>query len=221
MSDSVWRWMTGCVYGECENCGEALWNDHEMIVTRREQNYHLRCLLDQVTNSNPTCVPTSFAMYWLSELRTRHHPAPRRSGRAVPLGCQESTNSQAAGSGSAQSRCGFRRCSVKEAGCGGSLRAMWRTVPCLSASIRKRYLTPSYSASSCSMQSCARYMRTCWRKTCLHFGSTSCEASRSHGFLRGPSSSLTPRTECSRAAKPLSFNSKSAMRPSRSRRVAR
>lgn len=63
MSDSVWRWMTGCVYGECENCGEALWNDHEMIVTRREQNYHLRCLLDQVTNSNPTCVPTSFAMY--------------------------------------------------------------------------------------------------------------------------------------------------------------
>lgn len=45
MSASRWQWLTGCIYGECEGCGEALWQDNDRLVTSADRSYHIRCLV--------------------------------------------------------------------------------------------------------------------------------------------------------------------------------
>jgi hypothetical protein len=62
MFDSIWHWMTGCIYGECESCGEALWDDHEMLVLWRDRSYHLNCLLHRYPDSIQNTATTSFAV---------------------------------------------------------------------------------------------------------------------------------------------------------------
>jgi hypothetical protein len=63
MSATAWRWMTGCIYGECETCKQPLWKDHEMLVTWRDRNYHLHCLLDSLTAAPPVPTPPTYDVY--------------------------------------------------------------------------------------------------------------------------------------------------------------
>jgi hypothetical protein len=63
MPNCAWHWMIGCIYDECESCGEPMWDDHKKLVTWRDRNYHLHCLLDKLTSSIPRIAPNSLTNY--------------------------------------------------------------------------------------------------------------------------------------------------------------
>lgn len=57
---SEWTWTTGEVKGKCGGCDKILWRS-EILVTWREQTYHVGCLLEILTalapKPNPYLIP--------------------------------------------------------------------------------------------------------------------------------------------------------------------
>jgi hypothetical protein len=45
VSASDWHWFSGCSYGECDGCGQPLWQDNARLVTVRDRSYHIGCLV--------------------------------------------------------------------------------------------------------------------------------------------------------------------------------
>jgi len=63
MPDSQWHWVSGSVYGECERCGEPLWDGQQLLVTCRDRNFHLRCLQETPITPIAGAAPSSHREY--------------------------------------------------------------------------------------------------------------------------------------------------------------